>query len=102
MLCQAWSALGLVSIHRRNLSKSTELAGVLFKNRFYDACRSTQPGFALKADCISILHQPKVFYDTLLKMISRARKRIYISSLYIGAEEKELVYRAFLKDVHQY
>jgi CDP-diacylglycerol--glycerol-3-phosphate 3-phosphatidyltransferase len=63
----------------------------IFKNDFYKHCQSKQPGFALKTENISILRQPKAFYETLLKMIARARKRIYISSLYIGAEETELV-----------
>jgi CDP-diacylglycerol--glycerol-3-phosphate 3-phosphatidyltransferase len=37
------------------------------------------------------LTSPQEFYDKLIDMIKRARRRIIISSLYIGAEEAELV-----------
>jgi CDP-diacylglycerol--glycerol-3-phosphate 3-phosphatidyltransferase len=63
----------------------------IFKSTFYRTCQSTQPGFALKADSVSIINHPEAFYNTLLDMIKQARRRIFISSLYIGAEETELV-----------
>lgn len=37
------------------------------------------------------MDSPTAFYDALIDMISRAKRRIIISSLYIGAEESELV-----------
>ena len=40
---------------------------------------------------MTLLTSPQEFYDKLLEMIQRARRRIIISSLYIGAEEGQLV-----------
>ncbi|EJD02180.1 CDP-diacylglycerol-glycerol-3-phosphate 3-phosphatidyltransferase [Fomitiporia mediterranea MF3/22] len=51
----------------------------------------TQPCFALQPRDICILSQPKDFLDSLLDMIRRARKRIFISSLYIGSAEDYLI-----------
>ncbi|KAG8970238.1 CDP-diacylglycerol--glycerol-3-phosphate 3-phosphatidyltransferase [Tulasnella sp. 419] len=52
---------------------------------------STQPRFSLSSESVTIIKEPKVFYDTLISMIKRARRNISLSSLYIGTEEKELV-----------
>lgn len=40
---------------------------------------------------MTLLTSPQEFYTKLLEMIKRAKRRIIISSLYIGAEESELV-----------
>ncbi|KAH8106954.1 hypothetical protein BXZ70DRAFT_997834 [Cristinia sonorae] len=50
-----------------------------------------QPCFAMSSSNVKILRQPTQFYQQLLDMIRRARKRIFISSLYVGSEEVELV-----------
>ncbi|KZT23964.1 hypothetical protein NEOLEDRAFT_1068461 [Neolentinus lepideus HHB14362 ss-1] len=50
-----------------------------------------QPCFAMSPDNIQVLLAPKDFYSKLLFMIRRARKRIFLSSLYIGADESELI-----------
>ena len=50
-----------------------------------------QPCFGARGDEIELIGSPSEFYQTLLKMIGRARRRIIISSLYIGAEEETLV-----------
>ena len=52
---------------------------------------ASQPCFGTRGDEISLLTSPEEFYGRLLDMISRAKRRIIISSLYIGAEESELV-----------
>lgn len=52
---------------------------------------SIQPCFGARGDEITLLTSPQEFYDKLIDMIKRARRRIIISSLYIGAEEAELV-----------
>ena len=49
------------------------------------------PRIDLRADQIEILEGPSDFYDTLKYMIKRANKRIYLSTLYIGKSEHELV-----------
>ncbi|KAJ2800329.1 CDP-diacylglycerol--glycerol-3-phosphate 3-phosphatidyltransferase [Coemansia guatemalensis] len=45
--------------------------------------RITQP--------ISVIHEPQSFYQELLRGISHARRRVYLSSLYLGSEENELI-----------
>nr|XP_019014884.1 CDP-diacylglycerol-glycerol-3-phosphate 3-phosphatidyltransferase [Kwoniella pini CBS 10737]OCF53665.1 CDP-diacylglycerol-glycerol-3-phosphate 3-phosphatidyltransferase [Kwoniella pini CBS 10737] len=52
---------------------------------------SSQPCFGARGDEIELLTSPQMFYGRLLEMIKRARRRILISSLYIGTEESELV-----------
>ncbi|MCJ1289971.1 CDP-diacylglycerol--glycerol-3-phosphate 3-phosphatidyltransferase [Xylographa carneopallida] len=49
------------------------------------------PRIDLRADQIKILEGPSDFYDTLKSKIKRAKKRIYLSTLYIGKSEHELV-----------
>ena len=56
-----------------------------------DALTATQPCFGARGDEVTLLTSPQEFYDKLLEMIQRARRRIIISSLYIGAEEGQLV-----------
>lgn len=77
----------------------------------------TQPTFMVSANMIKILREPTEFYGLLLvsshgmspefcahydieSMIRRAERRIFISSLYIGSAESELVrFTSFFKDV---
>lgn len=56
-----------------------------------DALTATQPCFGARGDEVTLLTSPQEFYGKLLEMIQRARRRIIISSLYIGAEEGQLV-----------
>jgi CDP-diacylglycerol--glycerol-3-phosphate 3-phosphatidyltransferase len=49
------------------------------------------PRFDLDAGQVEILTTPSEFYSTLKTKILSAKKRIFLSSLYIGKEEKELV-----------
>ncbi|SMY27174.1 unnamed protein product [Zymoseptoria tritici ST99CH_1A5] len=57
------------------------------------------PRFDVSADSIEILKSPAEFYQTLKTKISKAQKRIYLSTLYIGKSEHELIdtIRAALK-----
>ena len=52
---------------------------------------ATQPCFGARGDEISLITSPADFRSTLFEMISRAKRRILISSLYIGVEESDLV-----------
>jgi phosphatidylserine/phosphatidylglycerophosphate/cardiolipin synthase-like enzyme len=56
-----------------------------------DTLSGLQPCFGARGDEIKLLGSPQEFYALLLEMIKRAKRRIVISSLYIGAEEAELV-----------
>ncbi|KAG6840927.1 hypothetical protein C0991_003185 [Blastosporella zonata] len=51
----------------------------------------TQPAFEVSASRIRVLKEPAEFYALLLNMIRRAEQRIFISSLYIGSAESELI-----------
>ncbi|KIY51771.1 hypothetical protein FISHEDRAFT_18639, partial [Fistulina hepatica ATCC 64428] len=53
--------------------------------------RLKQPGFAVRPENIDILYRPSQFYTRLLEMIRTAENKIFISSLYIGSEETELL-----------
>ncbi|KAL2814599.1 hypothetical protein BJX63DRAFT_420712 [Aspergillus granulosus] len=49
------------------------------------------PCFEVPASRISILDSPASFYKTLKDKIRKAKKRIYLSTLYIGKTEYELI-----------
>ncbi|CZT21626.1 probable phosphatidylglycerophosphate synthase PEL1 [Ramularia collo-cygni] len=49
------------------------------------------PRFDVSADSIEILRSPAEFYETLKEKIIHAQKRIYLSTLYIGKSEHELI-----------
>ncbi|KAG8698859.1 CDP-diacylglycerol--glycerol-3-phosphate 3-phosphatidyltransferase [Ceratobasidium sp. 394] len=49
------------------------------------------PKFEVEAKNVSVLASPSEFYNKILAMIANARKRIHISSLYIGETETKLV-----------
>ncbi|KZP08715.1 hypothetical protein FIBSPDRAFT_938822 [Athelia psychrophila] len=50
-----------------------------------------QPGFSIHAKDVNVLSEPQQFYQKLLDMIRRAQNRIFISSLYIGSADRELI-----------
>lgn len=50
-----------------------------------------QPKFSVSPHDIRILSKPTQFYVTLIDMIRRAQTRIFISSLYLGSSESELI-----------
>ncbi|KAI9887811.1 MAG: CDP-diacylglycerol--glycerol-3-phosphate 3-phosphatidyltransferase [Watsoniomyces obsoletus] len=56
-----------------------------------DELDKLSPRFAIRASQIQIIQSPKDFYDTLKSKILTARRRIYLSTLYIGKNEYELV-----------
>lgn len=49
------------------------------------------PCFPVRGKDLKVLYEPQDFYSTLLKGIKKAKKRIFLASLYIGKEETELV-----------
>ena len=49
------------------------------------------PRFDINADEIDVLDGPKEFYETLKRKIRNAKTRIYLSTLYVGKTEHELV-----------
>ncbi|KAK5134897.1 hypothetical protein LTR08_005987 [Meristemomyces frigidus] len=57
------------------------------------------PRFDVSADSIEILRSPGEFYETLKAKISKAQRRVYLSTLYVGKKENDLIdtIRASLK-----
>lgn len=49
------------------------------------------PRIDINAEQIEIIDGPKEFYETLKSKIQKAKKRIYLSTLYIGKTEHELI-----------
>ncbi|KAF1972224.1 hypothetical protein BU23DRAFT_555259 [Bimuria novae-zelandiae CBS 107.79] len=49
------------------------------------------PRFELQPEQIEILKSPAEFYETLKDKISKAKSRVYLSTLYIGKTEHELI-----------
>jgi phosphatidylserine/phosphatidylglycerophosphate/cardiolipin synthase-like enzyme len=92
------------SLHRHThrqyatLSTSPHTIPESFNTTFRQALSNTQPCFGARGDEISLLTSPTDFREKLLEMIRRAKKRILISSLYIGAEQQELVETSFLTE----
>ena len=54
------------------------------------------PCFGARGDEVKLLTSPGSFYGDVLDMLKRAKRRILISTLYIGVEETELVSRCLL------
>lgn len=52
---------------------------------------SLAPRFELQNGDVTVLSTPEEFYSTLKTKILSAKKRVFLSSLYIGNEETELV-----------
>ncbi|CAE7009564.1 hypothetical protein HRS9139_01594 [Pyrenophora teres f. teres] len=49
------------------------------------------PRFEMRPEQIEIIQTPTEFYETLKSKISKAKHRIYLSTLYIGKTEHELI-----------
>lgn len=49
------------------------------------------PSFKINGSQILVLQSPAEFYETLKDKIRKAERRIFLSTLYIGKSEKELV-----------
>ncbi|KAL8693154.1 MAG: hypothetical protein Q9218_001974 [Villophora microphyllina] len=49
------------------------------------------PRIDIRPDQIDVLEEPKEFYGTLKRLIGSAKKRIFLSTLYVGKTEYELV-----------
>ncbi|GBE81880.1 hypothetical protein BKA93DRAFT_743850 [Sparassis latifolia] len=81
--------LANVAVHR-----SRSLSTVSFDpfiRQFVSKLAERQPCFPMSSSDVHIMHEPQDFYQCLLDMIRRARRRIFISSLYIGSEDVELI-----------
>lgn len=55
------------------------------------AQQNSLPRFAVPSENVRLYEHPRSFYSELVGMINRARRRIFIASLYIGKTETKLV-----------
>ncbi|KAG8891377.1 CDP-diacylglycerol--glycerol-3-phosphate 3-phosphatidyltransferase, partial [Tulasnella sp. 403] len=74
----------------RQMSSSTVAGRSAIQNLVQEVAQ-TQPSFSLSGDSVKVLSSPKEFYNTLTDMINRAKRRIVLSSLYIGTAESDLI-----------
>ncbi|KAI1078623.1 hypothetical protein F5B20DRAFT_546748 [Whalleya microplaca] len=68
---------------------SASSAGMLAP--FMNELDKIAPSFKINGSQIEILKTPSDFYETLKTRIRHAQKRIFLSTLYIGKSEKELI-----------
>lgn len=55
-------------------------------NEFFQQLQECAPLIRVDASNISILESPIQFYNTIIDKISTSRKRIILSTLYIGSD----------------
>ncbi|KAJ7683694.1 hypothetical protein B0H17DRAFT_1073780 [Mycena rosella] len=94
MLSRAVRVLGRVPPYKRlrlSPSRCVSSASNLHPMIQGFAAKLQRPKFAVSPDDIRILSKPTHFYRQLIDMIRRAQTRIFISSLYLGSGESELV-----------
>jgi len=68
---------------------ATSSAGMLAP--FVNELDKIAPSFKIDGSQIRVLQTPTEFYETLKDKIRTAERRIFLSTLYIGKSEKELV-----------
>ncbi|KAG2350074.1 hypothetical protein BDR05DRAFT_995015 [Suillus weaverae] len=78
-----------VSKCARNFSTTCKFDPTI--REFVSRLAQKQPSFKVASKDVHVLSQPSEFYTNLLNIIRRARRRIFLSSLYIGFSETELI-----------
>ena len=73
-----------------NASPASLLAGIT------EALDKLTPRFDINANDIEIIRSPIDFYETLKTKIKHARHRVFLSTLYVGKTEQELVRSLFI------
>lgn len=70
-------------------TQAASKAGILAP--FVNELDKLAPSVDLRGDQIQILKTPSEFYETLKERIRNAKSRIFLSTLYIGKSERELI-----------
>jgi CDP-diacylglycerol--glycerol-3-phosphate 3-phosphatidyltransferase len=60
-------------------------------DQLFTSLSSWLPCFGARGDEVRLLNSPSGFYQDVIDMLKRAKRRIFISTLYIGVEETEMV-----------
>ncbi|KAH9904972.1 hypothetical protein F4778DRAFT_53294 [Xylariomycetidae sp. FL2044] len=68
---------------------STSSVGVMAP--FVNELDKIAPSFKMDGSQIEVIRSPAEFYETLKARIRKAKKRIFLSTLYIGKSEQELI-----------
>lgn len=82
-----------MNIARRSITRSmsTDNGFSSSMSRLISQLDTLAPRFEMEKDQIQILTEPKQFYQTLKSKISKAENRVFLSSLYIGKTEHDLI-----------
>ncbi|KAJ2081668.1 CDP-diacylglycerol--glycerol-3-phosphate 3-phosphatidyltransferase [Coemansia sp. RSA 988] len=75
---------------RASLSEVQQETGLVSAHQVFAPLTKGRPVFRI-AQPISVIHEPQSFYQELLRGILHAQRRVYLSSLYLGGEENEIV-----------
>ncbi|CAH2350088.1 CDP-diacylglycerol--glycerol-3-phosphate 3-phosphatidyltransferase [[Candida] railenensis] len=93
-----WFSRRSTTDHIRTYSTNNSELNANITNSFHPRLRSIflqldaiAPRFIVPSKEIQILTDPKVFYDVLKLKIKNSKKRIFLSSLYIGKSQVELI-----------
>ena len=78
---------------------STTNAGMLAP--FTNELDKIAPSFRIHGSQVKVLQTPTEFYETLKEKIRNAERRIFLSTLYIGKSETELVsFALYVMEAH--
>lgn len=93
---RAWSrprpqALPRIQIRRASTTATPSASPPNLLAPFVSEFDRLAPSFDVRADQIQIIQTPADFYSTLKERILAAKKRIFLSTLYIGKSELELI-----------
>jgi len=83
----------LNAAHVDDCASGPDYASQVRASQFFGWLGSLAPRFGVNGNKIKLLSEPREFYDTLTNLGSKAKKRIVLTSLYLGTDslERELV-----------
>uniref|UniRef100_A0A060SYJ2 CDP-diacylglycerol--glycerol-3-phosphate 3-phosphatidyltransferase n=1 Tax=Blastobotrys adeninivorans TaxID=409370 RepID=A0A060SYJ2_BLAAD len=90
----AWRTLSSRRVHRFSTPLTRSWSSASFHPHFNSTLAQVDliaPKFPLKKGEIDVLFAPDEFYDTLKQKILSAKSRVFLSALYIGKNQTELV-----------
>jgi CDP-diacylglycerol--glycerol-3-phosphate 3-phosphatidyltransferase len=87
--CRRFSSTGAAHAASTSGTSGSNAFGVLAP--FVNELDRVAPSFDLRGDQIEVIQTPTEFYETLKDRIRNAKRRIFLSTLYIGKSERELL-----------
>ncbi|CAG9995953.1 unnamed protein product [Clonostachys byssicola] len=87
--CRRFSSTGAAHAASTSATSGSSAFGVLAP--FVSELDRVAPSFDLRGDQIEVIQTPTEFYETLKDRIRNAKRRIFLSTLYIGKSERELL-----------